>query len=228
MSDVIETTHIIPEWCNKDLEEYYDNVPIEELVSFTKIGGIYNCCDLDLVQDYIKAASNILEIGGGFGRVVNYLYNTNPDAKITAIERCKRLFNHLYKLYSDKVNMINSDLLDFESTEKYNLVLMMWSGLVEYPKVDQSKVLEKLKSFLSDSGILIIETLSHKSIPKNVTNFDTDKRSYIVKTSYGNAYGYIPTDEEIRQYAIHLGFKCIKQIPYISSSNVERLITVMS
>lgn len=228
MTTLINNTPPSLSWTNKDLCEYYENVPINELKQFTVIGGLDNCCEIELIRSYINQASSILEIGAGYGRVVEDILKHGYKNKLTAIERCKKFCNYMREKFVDSLNQLNiieDDFMTHNFDEKYDLILSMWSNISEYSIDEQLPMLHRLKNLLTTNGVLVVETIDHNIKPKNSTIFN--KQAYVVNSKYGTSYGYTPSDEQLREYALALEVKNIKQIAYRTDTDRKRLLTII-
>ena len=61
----------------------------------------------------IKKSSVILEVGPGTGNLTEYILKKNPK-KIFVIEKDSNLVNLLNRKFSDKINILNKDILKFD------------------------------------------------------------------------------------------------------------------
>ena len=213
-------------WTNKDNANYYENVPVEVLQQFAVIGGFDNGCDIDLIyNDYIKNSSHVIEVGAGYGRVVQCLLTREYKGKITAIERSKNLYNFMRSNFPSTVEIINCSVNDFSCENSADVVLWMWSNISEWPRHEQIKILKHLTHFCKQGGFLILDTISHLITPLNVTTYNT--HSYVLKTEYGVAHGYTPSLEEVNIYAEEIGAVSVRNIPYITTTGRSRFIHIL-
>ena len=92
---------------------------------------------------------NILEVGPGTGNLTELILKKKPK-KLYAIEKDNHLAENLKKKFSDKVNLINEDILkiDFSQFNKRNLLIF---GNLPYNI--SSKILNKYIDFFLNSGI---------------------------------------------------------------------------
>lgn len=212
-------------WQNSDNSEYYENIPVENLKDFAIRGGFENGCDIDLIFPYISESNSIIEVGAGYGRVLNHLLRKDYKGKLYAVERSKNLFEHLSCHFKNKVNLINADAKYLALVEKVDTILWMWSNISEFPKNEQEAVLNHLSQWLNPNGLLVVETILHTLVPKNVDL--VDGQSYIVYSEYGTAYGYTPSSEEIQVYANRIGFKNVNKISYKTDTGRERILHLL-
>jgi len=212
-------------WKNEDNINYYENIPTDILRGYAIIGGFEEGCDVDLIEPYILRANSILEAGAGYGRVLRHILRKGYTGKLCAVERSKNFFTRLKKEFGDKVEVIQRDIQKFNPTEKFDLVLCLWSYISEFPKEDQLNILLHLSCFLNPNGVIILDTLLHTVAPKNVVQLN---QSYIARSEYGTAYGYTPSAKEIHRYAQKLGFENIKHIEYKTQTQRQRIIHILS
>ena len=72
---------------------------------------------------------------------------------------------------------------------------------------------------------MILGTISREFIDKNVY---TVSQSYIAHLKHGTAYGYTPSNNEVKAYANKLGFREFTPIPYKTLTNPDRIIYILS
>lgn len=223
-----KTDQKIPIWENKDVAEYYENVPVELLKEYAIKGGIDSGCDLKLSYKWLKDSTPVLELGAGYGRVIEALLANGYDGEIYAIERSNNLFQHLKEKFKNfkNVHLIQSDLLQFNPSKKFQSIVWMWSNISEFPREQQLSVLKHITQWLSVDGSLVIETISHELTPKNAS-FCKDQY-YVVSTEYGTAYGYVPSVKEVLEYGRLLGFKILEPLPYKTETGRDRILYLFS
>ncbi|MGZ5221277.1 MAG: class I SAM-dependent methyltransferase [Chitinophagaceae bacterium] len=102
---------------------------------------------------------HILDIGGGNGWLLNLIAKSHPGIRSTTIvdinEACRPVAEkngHMFHL---------SRIEDFESTKKFDLILML--NLIEHVQHPE-KVLSKLSVLLTDTGICLIKTPNAESL----------------------------------------------------------------
>jgi phospholipid N-methyltransferase len=213
-------------WSNIDNSHYYEHVPYAIQKGFTIIGGLDVFSDLKLAKKYIDNAKSILEVGAGYGRVVDYLLQNNFRGKITAIEKSTKFFALLQSKYSNRVNLNLDDIATFTTKEKFDLILWMWSGISDFSKDEQIFVLRHLFNLLTDEGILILDTFSHSIKPANAIT--SHEQSYIIHVDECTLYGYIPSPEEVNGYSNHVGFKKVEYLPYKTVTNRDRALYILT
>lgn len=214
------------DWKNKDMRDYYENIPIAELRNFAVKGGFEDGCDIDLAYPYIANTSSLIDAGAAYGRVIKNLVRKGYSGKIYAIERSKNFCKYLNEHFADKAEIIQADIQLFEPTQKVDAILWMWSGIGDFSKDEQLPMLKRMCAWLKADGVIILETILHSLVPKNVTiNQD---QNFIVYSEHGTAYGYKPSIKELQGYGEQLGFKYIKHINYETTTHRQRVVHIFS
>lgn len=214
------------EWTNEINAAYYEHIPTEIQRNFAEIGGLDTCCDLKQIEQFLFDAKSILEVGAGYGRILNYLINNKFGNKISAIERSSKFYNYLKNNFSNHAEIIYANLMKFQSNDKYDLILWMWSGISDFSKSEQLIALSRLSKHLSKNGLIIIDTFSHKLKPINASA--SNNQSYTVHVKNCTLYGYIPSPLEMEVYATKINLNSIKYIPYITPAERQRALYILS
>ncbi len=68
---------IVEAWGNDDNIPVHEDIDGAFLRGRLKTVGLNSNCDLDLIKDLIVTSERVLEIGCGFGRVIDYLIALN-------------------------------------------------------------------------------------------------------------------------------------------------------
>jgi hypothetical protein len=71
-----------------NIKAYNNEQALQCLQKIATIGGLDNCCDVKLIENYLYNANNILEVGAGYGRVLEHLIKINLEGKVYAVEAC--------------------------------------------------------------------------------------------------------------------------------------------
>jgi SAM-dependent methyltransferase len=206
----------VSSWNNKDNIEFQD---------MAARGGLDSCCDVDIVYPFIEKTASLIEPGAGYGRVIGHLLKKGYSGKIYAIERSKKLFNHLMNEFQNKTELFNADIQTFTLPEKVDAILWMWCNISDFHKDQQLEIISHLAHWLKPEGIFVIETISHDIVPKNATS--NSGQTYAIETNYGTAKGYIPSSQEIETAARSIGFQ-VKKIPYTTPTDRSRIIHILS
>jgi cyclopropane fatty-acyl-phospholipid synthase-like methyltransferase len=211
-------------WNNKDNEVFYEQRS-EILETWAQAGGLSTWPDLIAIETYIKPVENILEIGSGYGRVLQYLKQHHSDKKITAVEKSHELFNTLTLQFEQSVTLHQCDIANFKTQQRYDLILWLWSGLTDFSKSEQPHIIKHLQQFLTPQGTLIIETFPHDLTPSNGSIIDN--QSYELTHNELSLHGYIPSPDEINTYATNAALQLKELIEYKTSSNRKRKLYIL-
>jgi phospholipid N-methyltransferase len=219
----------IDSWNNTDNNDFYEALKIEGMQKFAEKGGLASSCDVRLLTPYWSKAHSILEVGAGYGRVIDYLLKHQFKGTITAIERCNTLFQYLSDHYQSfgNVNLLHADIRHQSyKGERFDLIFMLWSVIAEFGSHEQSLLIGKLAKLLKKNGRLVIDAISKNVIPlKAVQN---GKQSYSVKVNSAVVHTYVPNSSEIRQYAKAIGFSDINHVNYRTDVGRERWLYILS
>jgi phospholipid N-methyltransferase len=216
------------DWNNSENNTFYERVNADGLKKLAEQAGLASCCDIELIKPYWSHAQSILEVGAGYGRVIDYLLNQGYSGKITAIERCQVLFNHLTPLYADKVNLINDDLLTHNfKNEKFDLILWLWSGMADFSPLEQKTLVKSLTQHLAKNGKIIVDTLSNTILPLNVFQ-NSIQTTYLLTFEGAIIHVYSPSFKEIQQYAKYAKLEKVEHISYSTPNKRDRIIHILN
>ncbi len=213
------------DWSNQTNTAFYANLHIETLKEYAVKGGLSEHIDMVQLKPYLDESMKILEVGACYGRVLDFLTQNYLEKKLFAIERDKKYSDSLINKYGENVDIKNLDIIDFETEERFDLILWMWSGISDFSENEQPNVLMHLSHLLSDGGKLIVETLSCNAVPLN-SSLDTPK-TYIIKEENAVGYGYIPSEKEMDRYSKDIGCQKISKIPYQTKTGRDRVLYVL-
>ncbi len=114
------------------------------------------------IMKFIKANNivNILEIGGAIGYSAILMASSNPEVKVTTIEKEENNYLECLKNvkkcgFEQKVNVVFQDALELNLSEesKYDLIF------IDAAKGQNMKFFEKYKYFLAPKGAIITDNI---------------------------------------------------------------------
>lgn len=215
-------------WSNENNRPYYDDeYTVEALKTYATRGGLDTYQDLKLVFPYILKASSILEIGAGYGRVIDYLLNLKFKKQLYAIERSPTFCKLLRKKYArNTINIIEDNIQTTSSLKPVDIVLWMWSGISDFSQQEQLLVIKKISTLINPQGHLIIETFHHTTKPINA--IVSTNQSYVIPSGKRIVYGYIPSPQEIEKYAVAAEFMNVKHLEYQTTTGRPRNMYILS
>lgn len=212
------------DWSNEDNSAFYEH-HCTTLEEWAKQGGLATWPDLLTITDYIKPANTILEVGAGYGRVLDYLMMHYPKKELSALERSQHFSHQLEKKYGKNVTLYPTDVKMFYAEKRYDLILWLWSGLTDFAQFEQAAVLNHLARFLDPNGRLIVETFPHDEVPANGSI--NQPQTYQLTADSMQLHGYIPSPVEMEEYADVVGLKIETIRQYRTSSDRMRKLYVI-
>jgi SAM-dependent methyltransferase len=133
------------------IARYYE----AENQAFTDDLGLYT----DLAAEY---GGPVLEVGSGTGRVLFHLaqagyevLGVDVSAPMLAVaERKLKTLPHL----QNKIRLVQADILSYQDSQKYPLILLSYNALMHFPEADQQvHLLQTLGALLSPGGAIVID-----------------------------------------------------------------------
>jgi len=207
---------------NDDNITFYDKIALEKFKELATMIGMDTWAGMEVVFPFIEDKKVIVELGAGYGRVIDYLLKNNFQEEIIAIDRISWLVEHLKKKYSNqKVSVFQQDIKDLHIPKKADAVLWMWSGILELSPKEQLKSIQNIYHTLSENGILIIET-PYKEL-RCVGEFQTKKVIHF-EADWGSIDAYLSDFQEIENFAKKANFQSLDFKTYKTSKGIERII----
>lgn len=170
---------------------------------------------LSNIQKYIKEGQKLLEIGSGGGFAIKALQNCN--LKVTGVET-----STIAKEFAKEVlgvNVINSSFEDFQTEEKYDIIML--NHVLEH-FLDPRAAMDKLSKLLKKDGILYVRVPDHDSFDRRVYNKNWP------------AYGYYHISnfsaQSLRLLFEDFGLEVLETKKYISDKipGIMRKLMIMS
>lgn len=188
---------VISAWSNSDNADFYKKISIDSFKTEAVQGGIDDGCDVAAATKYISNAKSILEVGAGYGRVIERLFHLGVNGEIYAVERDPKLCDFLKQRYP-KITVFCEDIRRLKLKNKVDLIMWMWASLCEFSKSEQPEIIKKLASFLNHNGIMVLELIPITDKTTNAINVDQHNR--VKQSIHGYDYGYFPSSLEINNY----------------------------
>jgi SAM-dependent methyltransferase len=213
------------DWSNRDNIEFYE-IAQEELRTVSKLSGLENCPELPLVQQYFWGATQLLEVGAGYGRVLNYLIQHQFPGKIDAVERSQDCYHFLQKQFADQVMLYCQDIMSFQPQKRYDVALWLWSGISDFSKNEQPKAIQQVVNLLNDNGFLIMDTIYHDQPIGNPGGSSYQQEHHVMYKGI-KLFGYCPSPQEIINMADSAGASIVRFLPYESKNGAPRLLFIL-
>lgn len=195
-------------------KKFYDAISHAHLHNLVKMCGLQANVDLLPLKNRIKNARSILEVGAGYGRVIDFMRAVNPSAKIDTIEYSHALCATLRSQYNDTVAIIETDLTKIKpkTLGKYSLITWMWGSIIDIDPTQRLKFLKKIYRALRVGGTIIID------VPVCDTTEWDDRKSTIIDYMHKNIGEIhcfdVPTLSEMEFYKRKLKASALDTVPY--------------
>jgi tRNA A58 N-methylase Trm61 len=209
---------------NKKNFNFYNNIGLATFQSMAAQGGFDTFTDLEIVYRNINPTNSILEIGAGYGRCVNFLLQKQHKGSITAVEQSPVLIAHLLQQYAHQAKIIEGDINAIEVDTPVDVILWMWSGILDFSKAEQMIAVQRLAGMSGPAGKLFIDVprLGVQTIAEH-----TDQQHIKLTTAFGEVECYIPLSEEVQAYATRAGFGAIQEIDYETATAKKRTLYIL-
>lgn len=216
-------------WSNSDNGAFYEGLKIGGLKALAKKAGLENGCDMDILAPYWSHAKSILEVGAGYGRVINYLLKHQFAGEITAIECCRTFIKYLDSRFHHckNVHLIPADILYLNDMRgRFDLILMLWSGMADFSPREERSVFLKLAKLLTSQGKLIIDALPASTIPLDMIQ-SGEKKIYKQNLNGKTIFTYSMSIQEIYTHAEVAGFYKTSHKHYCTSTGRNRMLYIL-
>jgi len=167
-------------WNNSQNQTFYKHIPLAAFQARAATIGLDQYADLELRQikrlisiqevtaQLRKSKFRILEIGGGYGRLVDWvLFSTNLDSPaIHVLEQSDTYFNYLKNKYRKEptVHITHGSILEPPS-QKFDLAFGMFSVFLEFTPEEKILFLKKVFNTLLPHGALVLDVSVVTSLP---------------------------------------------------------------
>lgn len=204
--------------------DFYKNIGVDNLSELAHIGGFDSWKDMEIAYPHVKDGSSILELGAAYGRCLDYLLTQNYEGEITAIEQSPKFIEHLESAYRGKVDIIHGDFKSHLFNKRFDAILWMWSGILDFSEEEQQLAIEKLNSILNAKGVLIIDTprIGFQTFAEH-----DNSQSLHHESPYGNLQCYIPSLKELDTLTKNAGFSTIEQVDYETATAKQRSLFIV-
>ncbi len=209
---------------------YNKEKSVDILKAYADRGGLASGCDIKSIAEYLPKSGNLLEVGAGYGRVIDTILKSGFIGKIVGLEKSERLYDYLCKRYDDRsenVNIICCDVMKYNPGYKFDIITSLWSNISDFSKTTQLDYLERLSFLMSDTGSLFLDVSVSDVAPLNASAYD--KQTFQVEPQDGYFIeGYIPSVDEISDYVEKLGLVIKLAIRYSTDTGRQRLLFIFT
>lgn len=205
--------------------QFYNNLGVDPFKKLSEVGGFNTYKDLEVVYPYIDQAGSIVELGAGYGRCLDFFIRNQFKGKLIAVEKATPYLNYLQENYSDRVEVINEDIKKLSLQENADVILWMFSGIIDFSRDEQIEALKRLYKLLNPGGKLVIDIprLGFKTYADH-----SDEQNLKFDSQYGLLECYIPSMEDIIDYQKQAGFANFIRLGYSTTTNKERTIYILT
>ncbi len=212
------------EQINEKNFNFYNQIGIDTFQSLAKDGGFSTYVDLEIAYRYIQSAENIVEIGAGYGRCIDFLLAKKHQGKIIAVEQSAKLCGHLREKYSSTVEIVEGDIYTISFDQTIDTALWMWSGIIDFSLEEQAANVKHIFELLSTKGKLFIDIprLGIQTIASHI-----DQQHIRLTTDFGEIECYIPRSDEVKEYAAAAGFTRVDEINYETATDKKRTMYIL-
>jgi hypothetical protein len=131
-------------------------------------------------------------------------------------------FKILKKKFETTVDIQHVNIKNYKTKHRFDCILWLWGGIADFSKQEQLIVLRKLKTLLTNTGILLFDSIPIKIKP--LTSTSLLDGNYRISMGEGVLQECIPSLDEIKFYANELKFKKFEQLKYRTSTNRNRIM----
>ncbi|PWJ43675.1 methyltransferase family protein [Sediminitomix flava] len=196
---------------------------ISQFKKFANLIGLDQGEDIDEIYDEISKADRVLELGSGYGRVIEVLRRKGFKGVISGVERSLKLREYVQNTFNEDVRLFKE--LPLELNEKFDAILYVWSGILEQERDIQKDIVKQCAELLDEGGKLLIET-PFKEI-KKLGDLKEDTKTIRVKEEWGTLSAYFTSAQDIEEYAKEAGFKNIREVYYHTRTNLSRIFYIL-
>ncbi|MCC5945739.1 MAG: class I SAM-dependent methyltransferase [Bernardetiaceae bacterium] len=204
--------------------DFYENIALDKFIELAELMGFTDGVDIKQIFQYIDKDAILVEVGIGYGRAISLLRKHGFEGKIYAIDRVQVLLDKLPEDLLKQITVLKQDVRNVKIPEKADVIMWMWSGILELTLEEQEQTLCRMKPFLKEGGRLFIETPGDKI---KYVGQKIDEHYVRVETEWGALDAYMPAEKNIRHYADVCGYFFEEKIIYTTDKGLERVIYVL-
>jgi len=212
-------------WINHDNADFYNASGVSLLSSTAERGGMATAPDVGLIWNHIKDAKNLLDVGSGYGRSVENIIQRGYQGAIDSVERSESLYQGLKKLESDHVHTYCADIFKYQTDQKYDAILCMFSTITDFPKQEQKELILFLSKFLKNrNSKMFFESFPAGKLPLNCST--DDGSSYKANYESHELNGYLPSLFDFFEYASAIGMRVNQELYLTTTGRMRAMFEV--
>jgi trans-aconitate methyltransferase len=212
------------EHVNEKNFNFYNKIGIDTFQSLAQAGGFNTFVDLEIAYRYIQPTESIVEIGAGYGRCLDFLFEKKHKGQIIAVEQSAELCIHLRNKYATRAQIVEGDIYTNSFLHKIDTALWMWSGIIDFSVEEQAAVVKHIAGLLTEKGKLFIDIprIGTQTIASHI-----DQQRIKLTTDFGEIECYIPLSSEMKEYADAAGFLRVDEINYETATDKKRTMYIL-
>ncbi len=206
--------------------EFYRLMKLEKFKQFAELLGLDTGADLEIIYPLIQKSNSVVELGTGYGRVVDTLFRKGYKGQITAVERVPEYVGFLENTFADQIasghlSISQQDIRQLSIELQADTILWLWSGILEQTDEEQEVSLSHCYQLLKPGGLMFIEA-PYQKVHK--VGEVADAKNITLKTEWGELHAYFTYPEDIKRLSEKCGFSSWELLVYKTATNLERAI----
>ena len=148
------------------------------------------------ITDHFKvgAGTEIADFGCAAGLYANAL--AENGARVTGIDFSENSLNYARQAAADKglnVNYVQTDYLEFETDDKFDLIIMIMCDFCALSPGQRAKMLSKFKTMLKSGGAVLLDVYSLNAFNQKTESTTYEKNQLNGFWSPDSYYGFVNT-----------------------------------
>ena len=142
----------------------------------------------------VGAVTKIADFGCAVGLYANAL--AEKGAKVTGIDFSGNSLNYAQKVATDKglnVNYVQADYLEFETDEKFDLIIMIMCDFCALSPGQRAKLIFKFKALLNSGGAALLDVYSLNAFDQKAESASYEKNQLNGFWSPDDYYAFVNT-----------------------------------
>lgn len=201
----------------------YNHLKVSWLKDKARRVGLSDCSDLQALMPYLSHKNHILDVGAGYGRVLNYL-DQRGFKNIEGIDYVPHFIQEASKV-NEHIRLYRGDFLTYVFNNKYDVVFMLWAFIMEFDRATQLRLIRKGLQILAPQGILVVELIDNQlpdecsSTEDGIIELDMDGYPF---------NGVITSVEDIKAILRKVGANLTGLFTYRTDNNNVRTLMIIS
>lgn len=204
--------------------DFYRKMKLEKFQQFAEILGLDKGADIEVIIPFLQKAKVVAELGSGYGRALKFIKEKGFRGQLIAVERVVEFLPHLKKYFPD-VYLIHQDIRNLNLPLKADVILWLWSGILEQDADEQMICVKKCFDNLNEKGMLIVDIPDGKV--HKVGEVGKANKEIRVRTEWGELRAYFTEEEDIRKLTYENGFSSYQKVIYFTDKGFQRALYIL-